>query len=325
VSGVTAAGGSAATALNGDGSTLVAPIEAEWASAWAQSTGQPTPTYQAVGSGQGLHDIGAKLVDFAGSDAPLSASTTPCNGCAQLPWALSATGVTYNVPGVRKLHLNGSVLAGIYLGRIKTWSDPTIRALNKGLGDHFPNQNITVVYRSDGSGDSYAFTDYLSSVSGTWARQVGRGTKPAFPTGVGAKGNSGMVTAVQATSGSIAYVAVSYLIAHRMPAAAIKNAAGNYELPNLRNISNAASNAHFLPGNEVHIVNPPRRDGIAYPISTFTYVIVQPTDPFGNGAALRSFISYAVTGGQAFGPRIDFVPLPQAIRSRVRGALGSIH
>jgi phosphate transport system substrate-binding protein len=325
VSGFTAAAASAATALNGDGSTLVAPIEAEWASAWAQSTGQPTPTYQAVGSGQGLHDIGAKLVDFAGSDAPLSASTTSCNGCTQVPWALSATGVTFNVPGVRKLHLTGSVLAGIYLGRIKRWNDPAITSINRGLGDHFPNQNITVVYRSDGSGDSYAFTDYLSSVSGTWARQVGRGTKPTFPTGVGAKGNSGMVTAVQATSGSIAYVAVSYLIAHRMRAAAIKNAAGNYEFPNLRNISNAASNAHFLAGNEVHIVNPPRRDGIAYPISTFTYVIVQPTDPFGNGAALRSFISYAVTGGQAFGPRIDFVPLPQAIRGRDLAALNAVH
>lgn len=325
VSGLTAAAASAATALNGDGSTLVAPIEAEWASAWAQSTGQPAPTYQAVGSGQGLHDIGARLVDFAGSDAPLSASTTPCNGCTQLPWALSATGVTFNVRGVRKLHLTGPVLAGIYSGQIKNWNDSRITSLNRGLGDHFPNQSITVVYRSDGSGDSYAFTDYLSSVSSGWAHSVGRGTKPAFPTGIGAKGNSGMVTAVQGTSGSIAYVAVSYLISHRMPAASIKNAAGNYEVPNLRNISNAARSAQFQSGNEVHIVNPPRRDRIGYPISTFTYVIVQPTDAFGNGAALRSFISYAVTGGQAFGPRIDFVPLPQSVRSRDLAALNGVH
>ena len=323
VTGLTASAAAAGT-LQGAGSTLVAPIEAEWAVAWANGTGLTTPTYQAVGSGTGLKNIGAGLVDFGASDAPISASTTPCNNCIQIPWALSATGVAFNVPGVRKLRLTGPVLAGIYTGQITNWNDRRITSLNKGV--HFPNLTITPVHRSDGSGDSYAFTDYLSAVSSGFAHSVGRGTKPSFPVGPGATGNSGMVSATQATSGAIAYIAVSYLISHRMPAVAIRNQAGNYTFPNLRNIANAASIVHSVPANhELHIVNAPRRAKTAYPISTFTYVIVQGTDPLGNGGDLKSFISYAITSGQAFGPRLDFVPLPKLIRQVDQATLSQIH
>jgi len=324
VSGVTAAAASAANAIQGAGSTLVAPIEAEWAAAWAQNTGNPTPTYQAVGSGTGLKDIGQGLVDFGASDAPLSASTTPCNGCVQIPWALSATGVSFNIPGIHKLHLTGGVIAAIYLGTVTRWNDPHITRLNKGT--HLPNLAITPVHRADGSGDSYAFTDYESSVSGAFRSTIGRGTKPTFPVGPGATGNSGMVTVEQQTPGSIAYVAVSYLISHRLPAAAIQNAAGNYEVPNLKNISNAASIVKSVPaGNELHIVNAPKRAKIAYPISTFTYCILQPTDPLGNGALLKSFVSYALNAGQQFGPALDFVPLPARIKAVDVATLNGVH
>jgi phosphate transport system substrate-binding protein len=215
------------------------------------------------------------------------------------------------------------VIAKIWLGQITRWNNRAITSLNKG--EHFPNMAITPLHRSDGSGDSYAFTDYLSSVSGSWARQVGRATKPAFPVGPGASGNSGMVTLEEATPGSIAYIAVSYLIAHRLPAAAIRNARGNYEYPNLRNISNAASIVTHVPANnELHIVNPPRRAKIAYPISTFPYVILQPTDPLGNGALLKSFISYALGPGQQFGPALDFVPLPRNIKNADYATLNRI-
>ncbi|HLH65783.1 MAG TPA: phosphate ABC transporter substrate-binding protein PstS [Solirubrobacteraceae bacterium] len=313
----------AAAALSGAGSTLVAPIEAEWAAAWAQSTGNPQPTYQPVGSGAGLKDIAAGLVDFGGSDAPLSASTTPCNGCFQIPWALTATGVSWNVPGIRHLRLTGPVLARIYLGQITNWDNPAITRLNRG--ERFPNLTITPIHRADGSGDSYAFTDYLSDVSPQFKRQVGRATKPAFPTGPGGQGNGGMVTVLQQTRGGIAYIAVSYLIAHRLPAAAIQNQAGNFEVPNLRNIANAASVGHEAANGEIHIVDPPRRARIAYPISTFTYCILQPTDPLGNGALLRSFVRYALGPGQAFGPALDFVPLPANIRAADERAADRIH
>jgi phosphate transport system substrate-binding protein len=316
--GFTAAGASAAPTLQGAGSTLVAPLEAEWATAWANQTGNPTPTYQAVGSGTGLKDIGAGLVDFGASDAPISASTTPCPGCFQIPWALS------NIPGVHRLHLTGQVIAGIYLGQITNWRDRRITSLNRGT--RLPNLRITPVHRSDGSGDSYAFTDYESSASGAFRSRVGRATKPSFPVGPGATGNSGMVTVEEGTRGSIAYVAVTYLIAHGLPAASIRNAAGNYEVPNLRNISSAASSVSHVPGNnELHIVNPSRRAKIAYPISTFTYAIVRPSDPLGNGGLLRSFIAYALSSGQSFAPRLDFVPLPRNIKRAAQATLGRVH
>jgi phosphate transport system substrate-binding protein len=323
VSGLTASVASAAATLQGAGSTLVAPIEAEWAAAWANQTGNPAPTYQPVGSGTGLKDIGSGLVDFGASDAPISASTTPCPGCFQIPWALSATGLTYNIPGVHRLHLTGSVIAAIYLGQITKWNDNRITALNKGT--HLPNLAITPVHRADGSGDSYAFTDYESAVSGAFKSRIGRATKPTFPVGPGATGNSGMVTVTEGTRGAIAYVAVSYLIAHQLPAVAIKNQAGNYEVPNLKNISNAASIVRSVPSsNELHIVNAPRRARIAYPISTFTYAILRSPDPLSNGALLKSFVGYALTSGQQFGPSLDFVPLPKNVKRAAQATLARV-
>ncbi len=258
VCGLSAAVASASTTLNGEGSTLVAPIEAEWATTWANATGNAIPIYQSLGSGAGLTAIGNGLVDFGASDAPISASTTPCPGCFQIPWALTATGVSFNLGGIHKLHLTGSVIAKIYLGQITNWDNSQITSLNRGV--HLPNETITPYHRLDGSGDSYAFTDYLSRISGAWRGQVGAGTKPSFPVGPGANHNAGMVTAVQNTPGSIAYIAVAYLIAHQMPAVAIRNARGNYEVPNLKNISNAARGAQLASNNEIHIVNPPRSD-----------------------------------------------------------------
>lgn len=321
--GLTAATAASAAPLAGAGSTLVAPIEAEWAAAWAQTTGNPAPTYQAVGSGAGLKDISSGLVDFGGSDAPLSASTTPCGGCFEIPWALSATGVSWNVPGVHHLRLTGPVLAEIFLGQITNWDDKAITSLNHGV--HFPNLAITPIHRSDGSGDSYAFTDFLTSVSPAWRSKVGRAVKPAFPTGPGGTGNGGMVTVLQQTQGGIAYIAVSYLIAHRLAAAAIENRAHNFEVPNLRNIANAAAAGHESPVGEIHIVNPPRSAKIAYPISTFTYCILQPSDPLGNGGLLNQFVKYALGPGQAFGPALDFVPLPRNIKASDEAAANRIH
>ncbi|HWD75265.1 MAG TPA: phosphate ABC transporter substrate-binding protein PstS, partial [Solirubrobacteraceae bacterium] len=285
-------------------------------------TGSPTPTYQAVGSGAGLTDIGRGLVDFGGSDAPLSASTTACNGCYQIPWALTATGVSWNVPGITHLRLSGNVLAKIYLGQITNWNNRAITSLNKG--EHFPNLAITPIHRADGSGDSYAFTDFLSSVSSSWRSRVGRATKPAFPIGPGGTGNGGMVTVLQQTRGGIAYVAVSYLIAHKLGAAAVENQARNFEVPNLRNIANAAAVGHEAGNGEIHIVNPPRRAKIAYPISTFTYCILQPRDPLGNGGLLKQFVKYALGPGQAFGPALDFVPLPKNIKAADEAAANRI-
>lgn len=321
---VSAAAASAAT-LNGAGSTLVAPIEAEWATAWGNQTGN-TVNYASVGSGTGEKDIASGLVDFGASDAPLSVYSGVPGNLVQIPWALTATGVSYHINGLRlprhtSLHLTGPVLAKIYLGQITNWSDPAIRAANKGA--HIPSTPITVLWRSDSSGDTYAFTRYLSDVSRPFASRVGSSTAVSFPTGVGAKGNSGLASAVAGTNGAIAYIAVAYLIAGRLPAIGIKNAGGKYVVPNLSAIEAAAAAFHSIPSsNQVTIVNPPRRAKSAYVISTYTYAIV-PTNS-SNGALLKSFISYALGAGQRFGPSLDFAPLPKAVLRAARATVNRI-
>jgi len=311
----------AAGSLTGAGSTLVAPLEAEWASAFQNRAGV-TVTYSAVGSGTGIQDISHRLVDFGASDAPLTpAQAAACNGCEQIPWALSATGVGYHVQGVGKLRLTGPVLAQIYLGRITNWDAPQIKALNKHV--NLPNLKISVLYRSDGSGDTYAFTNYLSKVSGTFASRVGYATSVQFPTGTGAKGNSGVTAVLESTNGSIAYIAVSYLISHSLPAVAIKNAAGKYEYPNLVNIENAARSVRHVPaGNALHIVDPPKSAKIAYPISTFTYAIVPRSAP--QAALLKQFIKYAIGSGQAFGASLDFAPIPKVVLNAAKSTVNGL-
>jgi len=282
-------------------------------------------SYSAVGSGKGITDIEARTVDFGASDAPMnSAQSKAClNGggqCVQVAWGLSATGVGFHVNGLRKLYLNGSVLAGIYLGHITKWNNAAIRKLNKGV--HLPSLPITVVYRSDGSGDTYAFTNYLSHVSGTWANNEGYSTAVSFPTGVGANGNTGVTNTVAHTNGAIGYIAVSYLIASNLPAVAVINAAGKPEFPNLPNIIAAGKTGHPGANNAISIVDPPASARSAYPISTFTYAIVPKNAP--QKSLLKSFLNYAIGPGQAFDEHLDFAPLPGNIVSADRRAINSL-
>jgi len=187
---------------------------------------------------------------------------------------------------------------------------PAIAQQNAGVS--LPSSDITVVHRSDGSGTTYAFTDYLSRVSSAWKREVGTATTVSFKAGVGGKGNQGITAVVSSTSGALGYISASYIIAHALNAAALQNAAGNYEYPNLKNIANAASSVKSVPANnEMHIVNPAKKYKIAYPISTFTYCIVPKGAP--QRQALASWVYYAMTGGQAFGAALDFAPIPKVV------------
>jgi phosphate transport system substrate-binding protein len=310
----------AAANLRGAGSTLVAPLLTNWVAGF-EAGGGTKVEYAAVGSGEGIKQIGAGLVDFGASDAPMtSEQAAGCDSCVTIPWALSATGVGFNVPGVSRLNLSGPVLAEIYLGKIKRWNDPRIAKLNPKA--KLPSTAVTPIFRSDGSGDTYAFTNYLSKVSPQWRSQVGVGTTVGFKAGVGAKGNSG-VTANLKTPGAIAYVAAAYLIAARDHAAAIENAAGNFELPNLTNISAAAAVVKVArPNSAVSIVAPPRKATKAYPISTFTYAIVHKGSS--QATALKEFIGYAITKGQAYGAALDFAPLPPVVLSAAQKALATL-
>jgi phosphate transport system substrate-binding protein len=316
-----ATAGASAAGLTGAGSTLVAPLMANWISGFEIKEGIPVK-YGAVGSGTGIAQITARTVDFGASDAPLTPEqAAACNGCVQIPWALSATGVGFNVPGVKKLNLTGPILAGIYFGKVTNWNDAKIKKANPGA--KLPNLAITPVFRSDGSGDTYAFTNYLSKVSKSWKNEVGYATSVGFTHGVGAKGNSGVTATVTKTPGAVGYISASYLIAAGLGAAAIKNEAGNYEFPNLKNIENAASVVKKVPpSNALSIVNPPKKATTAYPISTFTYAIVPHNAP--QKGFLQQFLNYAVTIGQKYGASLDFAPLPKVVLTASKASIASL-
>jgi phosphate transport system substrate-binding protein len=310
-----------AAGLTGAGSTLVAPLMANWINGFEIKEGIPVK-YGAVGSGAGIAQITARTVDFGASDAPLTPQqAAACNGCVQVPWALSATGLGFNIPGVKKLNLTGKLLAGIYFGKVTNWNDPKIKQINPKA--KLPNLAITPVFRSDGSGDTYTFTNYLSKISPAWRNEVGYATTVGWKAGVGAKGNSGITATVVKTPGAIGYISASYLIAAGLGAVAVQNKAGNYELPNLKNIESAASGVKSVPSsNEINITNPPKSATTAYPISTFTYAIVPHNAP--QKGFVQQFLSYAITKGQAYGAALDFAPLPKVVLSAAKGAIASL-
>jgi len=313
------------TTITGAGSTFVSPLVSVWTPAIGSAFGY-TFNYSAVGSGAGIQSISSRQVDFGASDAPLSPDqATACNGCVQIPWALSATSVAYNVPGAPvHLNLSGPVIARIFLGDITNWNDPAIKALNKGA--NLPDLKITPIFRSDGSGTTYNFTDYLSAVSPAFKSKVGNSTAVTFPTGLGARGSSGVAGLVSRTDGGITYVDVAFAINNHLKFAAVKNAAGKYLFPSLRRIAAAAAAFPKVPSNnEMHIVNPPKSAPLAYPISTYTYVIVpQQTS---HAAELRKMIFWALTQGQQakYTAKLLFVPLPKTVLAASEKTLKTVH
>jgi phosphate transport system substrate-binding protein len=294
---------------------------ANWINGFEIKEGIPVK-YAAVGSGTGNSQITARTVDFGASDAPLTPEqAAKCNGCVQIPWALSATGVGFNVPGIKKLNLTGKILAGIYFGRITKWNDPKIKQVNPGV--KLPGITITPVFRSDGSGDTYTFTEYLSKISPAWRNEVGFATSVSFKAGVGAKGNAGITSTVVKTQGAIGYISASYLIAAGLGAAAVENKAGKFALPNLKNIEAAAATVKKVDrSNTVSVTNPPASAPDAYPISTFTYAIVPHNAP--QKGFVQQFLNYAITKGQAYGAALDFAPLPKVVLTAAKKAIGSL-
>jgi phosphate transport system substrate-binding protein len=298
--------------LTGAGSTFVSPLVSAWIGDYGARAGVNI-TYGAIGSGGGISAVQARTVDFGASDAPLSPDqAAKCDGCVQVPWALSATAIIYNIPGVKNnLHITGPVIANIFLGKIKKWNDAVITALNPGV--NLPDLDITPVYRSDGSGTSYNFTDYLSKVSSDFASKIGKSTQPPFPAGVGAKGSAGVTGVVKSTSGGITYADVAFALKNRLFFFAVKNAAGKFTLPGIKQIVAAASTITRVPAdNALSIVDPPKTNKDAYPIGTFTWIIV-PTKS-SKAAILKRFMLYAISPiGLKKGQPLIFAPLPKVV------------
>ncbi len=306
-----AAGKTTAGTLTGAGATFPFPLISKWIPAYDQASGTQV-SYSPIGSGGGIAAITARTVDFGASDAPLSPDQfTACKGCVQIPWALSATAVVYNIPNAPQgLKLTPGLIGQIYLGAVQNWNSPAIRAVNPGV--NLPDLKITPVYRSDSSGTSFNFTDFLTKTSPAWKGGPGTGTSVSWPTGIGARGSSGVTGVVSRTSGAVTYVDVAYALANKLKFARVQNSAKKWTLPGLRSINAAASSVGKVTGNgEISIVNPAKSQPLAYPISTFTYVLAPTSSP--KAAELRKFVYWAITAGQKFGPPLLFAPIPKPV------------
>ncbi len=308
--------------LVGAGSTLVAPLMSKWQAGYASKT-KETVTYGAIGSGGGIAQITSRTVDFGASDAPLTPDQfKEANGVEQIPWALSGTVPAYNVKGAPKnLKLSGTVLADIYLGKITTWNDPAIAKLNPGVS--LPSTKITPVYRSDGSGDTYAFTNYLSTIDPEFKSKVGTSTSVKFSTGTGAEGNDGVSAAISQTDGAIGYVGLAYALSNKLEMPLVENSAGNFPVPGVKSVEAAASAVETInKDNSISLASLPASAKGAYPISTYTYVIVPLKSS--KAVALQKFITYAVGPGQEYGSALDFAPLPAQVIAADKKAIPKI-
>src|SRR5690349_2344646 len=294
---------SSGVALTGAGATFPYPLYSKWFDAYASKTGVKI-NYQSIGSGGGIRQLSEQTVDFGASDAPMTdAELAKAKGGAILhfPMTLGAVVITYNLPDITTpLKLTGDLLAAIYQGQVTKWNDARIAALNPGV--RLPASDILVVHRSDGSGTSYVFTDYLSSVSQAWAAKPGKGKELQWPVGLGAKGNEGVAGQVKQSPGAIGYVELAYANQNRMPVAQLKNANGEFVAPSTASVTAAAAGAVAkLPANtdyRVSIVNAPGAG--AYPISSFTWILVyQKESDAAKRAKLVDFLRWALTDGQA--------------------------
>jgi phosphate transport system substrate-binding protein len=313
--------------LNGAGSSFVAPLVQAWEAPFQAASGV-TLNYSAVGSGAGIAAITGRTVDFGASDAPLTPDQfSACKGCIQIPWALASTSVFYNLPGAKTfLKMSGSVLAKIYLGQITNWNAPAIKKLNPGK--NLPDLQITVVHRSDGSGTTYNFTDFLSHVSSTWKKQVGKGTAVQWPTGTGAPHSSGVANVVRQTPGAIGYAETAYPIKNHLTYFKMRNRSGHFVRPvPAGTLAAAQLDTHPAKDGSLSIVDPPKSKKYknAYPISTYTYILLaisskQPTQ-------LRQLVNWAITKGQSktIETKLFFVPLPKPVVKFDKKAIKKVH
>ncbi len=299
--------------LTGAGSTFDYPIFSKWFAEYSAAHSGVEINYQSIGSGGGIAQVTKGLVDFGASDMPMTDEMLASSKVKviHLPVVLGAVMPVFNVPGVNELKFSGDVLAGIYLGSISNWNDGRIAKDNPGV--KLPDQKIIVVHRSDGSGTSFVWTDYLSKVSKDWADGPGKGTSPRWPVGVGGKGNEGVAGLVRQLPGAIGYVELIYALQNHMSFGAVKNAAGKWITASIASTTAAASSVKNMPEDfRVSITNAPGAD--AYPISSFSWIIAPVADPNpANRKVLKDLLSWIVKSGQGDSAALSYAPLPQNV------------
>jgi len=324
-SSTSSSGSSTSATISGAGSTFAAPVYQQWGSGISGLT----VNYNPVGSGAGITALEGKTVDFGASDPPLKpadfATLEKVGPVQQIPMFLGAITVSYNLPGVQTgLKLDGTTIAEIFLGKIKTWNDAAIKALNPGVS--LPSTAITVIHRSDSSGTTSGFTGFLASVDPEWKSKVGEGKDVQWPTGTGAKGNAGVAGAVQQTTGAVGYVEQAYALQHKFTYASVKNAAGKYVEPTLASTSAAAEGVEVPANLGIKIKNP--SSPAAYPITSQTFVVVykdmcKAGVPGGEAAAkgVVEFLNYGLGSGQSVLSQADYAALPSAILEKSKAAV----
>ena len=314
--------------LTGAGATFPYPLYSKWFSEYANRKGVRI-NYQSIGSGGGIRQLSEGTVDFGASDGPMSdeeLAKAKGGPVLHIPTTLGADVVTYNLPGVTApLKVTPDVIAAIFMGRIKKWNDTRIASLNPGVT--LPSQDILVVHRSDGSGTTYIFTDYLTAAVPAWKTAVGKGKEVKWPVGLGAKGNEGVAGQVKQTPGTIGYIELAYANQNKLPIAAVRNKAGQFITASVPAVTAAAAAAaKALPANtdyRISIVDGPGPD--AYPISSFTWILVyQQQKDAVKGKKLVDFLNWALTDGQALATPLDYAPLPTDMAANVRARLKTI-
>ena len=320
-------GTGAVTRLTGAGATFPNPIYAAWFDSYARATGIQI-NYQSIGSGGGIRQFMEGTVHFGASDGPMTdEQIAAVNGnVVHFPTVLGSVVLTYNLPvlGDATLVLDATAIADIYLGRITRWNDPRLAALNPGAP--LPDRDITVVHRSDGSGTTYVFVDYLSKISSTWNETVGRATSVNWPLGIGGKGNEGVTQQVRQLEGAVGYVEFVYAVSNGLPAARVVNPAGVPVGPSLESATAAAASADFPPDTDfrVSITNAPGAE--AYPITSFTWLLIKRDNPDAAVAAtIRDFLRWMITPeAQAMATQLQYSPLPQPVVDLIRDRIGTL-
>ena len=303
--------------LTGAGATFPYPIYSKWFSEYSAAHPGVQINYQSIGSGGGIRQVTAGLVDFGATDGPatdeqLASSKTKL---IHIPTVLGAVVPIFNIPGVNDIKFSPEVIADIYLGKIVTWNDGRIAKDNPGV--RLPDQKIIVVHRSDGSGTSYIFTDYLSKVSRDWANGPGKGTSPSWPVGVGGKGNEGVAGLVRQLPGAVGYVELIYALQNRISYGEVKNAAGNWTKASIAGVTEAAASIKVLPADyRVSITNAPGAH--AYPISSFTWMLVPLKSPdAAKGKVIKDLLSWIVNSGENEVSALSYAPLPKNVADKV--------
>jgi phosphate transport system substrate-binding protein len=316
-------GASAQMLINGAGATFPYPIYSKWFDDYTKVDPSVRFNYQSIGSGGGQQQILAQTVDFGASDGPMSdENLAKAPGkIFHIPTVAGAVAITYNLPDSPKLKLDGAAIADLFMGKITRWDDARLAKLNPGA--KLPKLDVVVVHRSDGSGTSYIFTDYLSSVSKDWAQKIGKNTSVRWPTGLGAKGNEGVAGQVKQMEGAIAYVELAYAHQNKLPFAEVQNSGGQFITPSIASVTAALASAKIPDDFRFSIVNPP--GSTAYPIAGATWLLVyqKQKDP-AKGQKLVQFLNWAMHEGQKTAPTLDYAPLPASLVERVVKRIGEI-